>query len=29
METMISSVNWLAVLVGTAAAFTLGMFWFG
>ena len=29
MQTMLSSVNWLAVLVGTAAAFTLGMFWFG
>ena len=29
METMIISVNWLAVLVGTAAAFILGMFWFG
>jgi hypothetical protein len=29
MQTMLSSVNWLAVLAGTAAAFVLGMFWFG
>ena len=26
---MLSSVNWLAVLVGTVAAFALGMVWFG
>ncbi len=29
MTTLLSSVNWLAVLAGTAAAFVLGMFWFG
>ncbi|WP_284164298.1 DUF1761 domain-containing protein [Frigidibacter sp. SD6-1] len=26
---MLSDINWLAVLVGTAAAFALGMVWFG
>ncbi len=29
MQTMLSNVNWIAVLAGTVAAFILGMFWFG
>lgn len=29
MDDILMNVNWLAVLVGTAAAFALGMVWFG
>lgn len=29
METLISNVNWPAVLLGTVVSFVLGMFWFG